>query len=118
MAYAQHFCGEYEMISKITLGQKHLSCGMVKADSGCCGEYASAKEYNCCENDYTQVTIDDATASNVVEFIFPVQFIASYLAVFQLHFPLADQALQPLYTKYDPPPLIKDIPVLYETFLI
>ena len=28
VTYAQHFCGDHEMMAKFTLGEAHLSCGM------------------------------------------------------------------------------------------
>ena len=35
VTYAKHFCGGYEVLSVVTLGEKHLSCGMIMNPDSC-----------------------------------------------------------------------------------
>lgn len=116
IAYAQHFCGDYEMMAKITLGQKHLSCGMVSQDSACGDEHT--EDHHCCDNNYTQISIDDATSVPTVVFTAPLQIVVWPLAIFQSQIVGYEDHGSTFYSAYDPPPLIKNIPVLYESFLI
>ncbi|MFC7356655.1 hypothetical protein ACFQO1_03070 [Jejudonia soesokkakensis] len=116
VAYAQHYCGEYKMIEKLTLGEEHLSCGMVLADTSCGDEHA--EDHDCCDNEYTQVSTDDNFAKAHFDINFDSPFVAAFVSVFVLNVSLTEDASVTSYTDYNPPPLIKDIPVLYETFLI
>ena len=43
--------------AQITLGEKHLSCGMTMELPGC--EDDPTKKPGCCENEYTHVDLDD-----------------------------------------------------------
>ena len=45
IAYAQHFCSGMEMMAEVTLGEKHLSCGMDEnALVSDCGDESVAPE--------------------------------------------------------------------------
>ncbi len=116
IAYAEHFCGDFKMLSEITLGEKQLSCGMAIADPACTEEFE--KDHNCCDNEYTSVNTDD----NFVKANFDIQLDPNVVATFVSVFvpPLATAYTSSInnYGDYDPPPLLKDISVLYETFLI
>lgn len=115
IAYAQHFCGDFEMLATLTLGEEQLTCGMA-VDDGCADE--STKEHSCCANQYTKVNTDDSFNSSEFDVQLPVHFVKAFVSVFvlQSNFEVATEKI--FYSEYNPPPLIKDIPVLYETFLI
>ncbi len=117
ITYAQHFCGDYEMMAKVTLGQEVLSCGMVTMNDPDC-EDESAEDHDCCDNKYTQIDTDDnfADASSDVQ-LSPV-FVASFVSVFLLHEAVVFNANNDHFKDYSPPPLGEDLCVLYETFLI
>ena len=116
ITYAQHFCGEFEMISKVTLGEAHLSCGMAMEVPGC--EDGDSETHHCCDTHYTAVSIDD----NFAKVNYDVAFYQSLAIVpfnsFALENVLADEVSADNYILYHPPPIFKDIPVLYESFLI
>ncbi len=116
IAYAKHYCGEFEMLSQITLGEENLSCGMVMEETSCDDE--QTEEHSCCDNEYTQVTTDNHFAKASFDIQFDQNFVAAFVATFVLNIPIADTITKDLYSVYDPPPIIRDIPVLYETFLI
>jgi hypothetical protein len=104
------------MMTKVTLGEEHLSCGMVMQDSSCGDE--QAENPGCCDNEYTQVTTDDNFTKARLDVKFDTHFVVAFVSIFMLKTPFLEEALFAAYIDYNPPPLIKDIPVLYETFLI
>ncbi|MBT8261830.1 MAG: hypothetical protein KJO05_03345 [Bacteroidia bacterium] len=115
IAYAQHFCGEFEMLSEITLGEKDLSCGMAMELPGCDDE---TDEHDCCDNEYTKVDTDDTFAKASFEFDPGENFIFAFYSVFVL-FQVENYPENPdFYKDYSPPPLERDLQVLYDTFLI
>ena len=119
IGYAQHFCGGHEMVSEITLGEQHLSCGMdVATPEDCNTETINATENHCCDNQFTTVDTDDTFAKVSFNFSFNHNFVAAFTQVFVLEYFEAYQANKHFYADYNPPPLDKDIPVLYQTFLI
>lgn len=115
IAYAQHFCGDFEMMAKITLGQEKMTCGMVMEDP--CNDEQD-EEHSCCDNEYAQVTTDENFAAASFDLQVPPVFAAAFVSVFVLNTETFTSKEQTLFTQYHPPPLIKDIPVLFERFLI
>ncbi|MFT4849555.1 MAG: hypothetical protein ACI83B_002099 [Sediminicola sp.] len=119
VTYAQHFCGEFEMLSKVTLGEEHLSCGMAMEVPDCDDDdYDDAEDRHCCDNEYTSVTTDDNFAKANFNIDFDKSFAIAFVSVFVLQQLVEYEASIDDYTLYYPPPLYKNIPVLYETFLI
>ncbi len=117
VAYAQHFCGEYEMMAKVTLGHERLSCGMVMQES-VCDQDKENDSHSCCNNQYTQVEFDDTLTQTVFEFQTIPTFNLINRGVSSCVSEILTLQKQVVYITYNPPPLIKDIPVLLETFLI
>lgn len=115
IAYAQHFCGEDEMISKITLGEKHLSCGMVVDIQGCDD---SEGAHDCCDNEYTKVDTDDRFDKADSEIDLNVDFLGAFTAVFVFQKIERFSSNNSYFKDYRPPPAERDLQVLYETFLI
>lgn len=116
ITYAKHFCGGFEVISTITFGEEYLSCGMVmNADS--CND-TEEEGLDCCKNQYKQIDIDDNFANSSFQVNLNVPFLASFISVFVLQvIEYQPQSLHS-YSYYDPPPLDKDISVLYQVFVI
>jgi hypothetical protein len=117
VTYAQHYCGEFEMLSKVTLGEEHLSCGMAMEVPGC-EDDDDAEDCHCCGNQYTSVTTDDNFAKANFNIDFNKSFAIAFVSVFRLQQVAEYKAGIDNYALYYPPPLYKNIPVLYETFLI
>jgi hypothetical protein len=116
ITYAQHYCGEFEMLAKVTLGEEHLSCGMVMEVPSC--EDNNVEDYHCCDNQYTSVTTDDNFAKANFSIDFHTSFSFAFVSVFVLRQVVEDKMSLDNLALYHPPPLYKNIPVLYETFLI
>ncbi len=117
LAYAKHYCGSIEMVSKVTFGEEHLSCGMVMSSTPCGDEHEEEGHF-CCNNKYLKVTTDAQYAKVAFAFDFTTQWFATIVEVFvPVALELPDEH-NVSYRYYRPPPLVKDYQVLYETFLI
>ncbi len=116
VTYAKHFCGDNEILSVITLGEKHLTCGMKMSSDTCNDE--KQKDPHCCKSKYENVEIDDNYANTPIYAIINLPFIKSFVSIFLLQLVSIDQQSLHFYADYDPPPLDKDVPVLYQVFII
>lgn len=117
ITYAQHFCGDHQMIAKVTIGQERLSCGMA-AVKDLCDESHKSDTHSCCNNQFTQVEFDDTVEQPLIEFqIIPLLKVINK-AFIPDGFEIRKLQKQVVYSVYRPPPLVKDIPVFLETFLI
>ncbi|MAO08817.1 MAG: hypothetical protein CL596_08910 [Alteromonas sp.] len=116
LAYAKHFCGGHEMLSEITLGEAHLSCGM-KMEASACGDELQ-DSHSCCSNKYLQVTTDDTFSKVDFDFNFDTQWFATLVTIFVLQEQILPESQNFCYKDYNPPPIQQDLQVLYETFLI
>ena len=116
VAYAKHYCGDYEMLSEITLGEKDLSCGMVMEIPAC--DQEEEDEHTCCDNQYTKVDTDDTFNKSTFDVNLNQDFVLAFVSVFVLrsvdNFPSENH----FFIAYSPPPLDRDMQVLYESFLI
>lgn len=120
IAYAQHFCGGMEMVSKVTIGEKHLSCGMnlETSEYDCNVEDASAEVHDCCENHITQIQTDENFTKASFDLKLDKTFVAGFTSVFVLKEVELTSFQKIFFADYTPPPLEQDLNILYETFLI
>ncbi len=120
IAYAQHFCSGMEMVAKITLGEKHLSCGMAEEtpDSDCNDETAAPEAHDCCKNHITKIQTDDNFAKASFDVKLNKAFVATFVSVFVLQEVEIASTEKIFFADYSPPPLEQDLNILYETFLI
>lgn len=117
ISYAQHFCGDFEIMATLTLGEEKLSCGMVTmADDACSDE--KEEGHSCCDNQYTKITTDENFNPAQDTFQLPTNFLAAFVSVFVFQTKIGASNKNVEFSEYNPPPLIKNISVLYETFLI
>ena len=117
ITYAQHFCGGHQMMAKVTIGQERLSCGMAPVKD-LCDESHQSDTHSCCNNLYTQVAFDDTVEQPVVEFQLTPVFEVDNNAIISSVSEILTFQQEVVYTIYNPPPLIKDFPILFDTFLI
>jgi len=116
VTYAKHFCGDFEVLSTITFGEKDLTCGMAMEADDC--DDNESKKYQCSKNKYENVDIDDNYSLASFDIQINIPFFAGFVSVFIIQ--QVDDASKSLhfYANYDPPPIDKDIPVLYQVFTI
>lgn len=117
LAYAQHFCGDNEMVATLTIGEEKLSCGMADLEGDTCAD-EKAESHTCCDNQYTQITTDDNFNASQDTFQVPANFATAFISICILQTENYATHRAANFSEYHPPPLIKNIPVLYETFLI
>ncbi len=116
LTYAQHYCGDFVMLEKITFGEEEMNCGMAMMDDDCGDE--EEEEHDCCDNQYTNVSTDDNFAQASYDIVLNDVVVSSFVSVFVLEQTLINNQELPQFSEYNPPPLLKNISVLYETFLI
>jgi hypothetical protein len=120
IAYAQHFCSGMEMMAQITLGEKHLSCGMVEdsLDSNCNDEAATPEAHDCCKNHITKIQTDENYAKASFDLKLDKTFVATFVSVFIMQEVEITSTEKNFFADYNPPPLEQDLNILYDTFLI
>jgi hypothetical protein len=116
IAYAQHFCGDFEMLSQITIGEKHLSCEM-KIQTQCC-DNKELNDQKCCENQYTQINTDDNFAKTTFDLHLNKTLVTFFVTIFKINQAVDYKTAFTNFSEYNPPPLIRDIPVLHQVFII
>ncbi len=115
-----HYCGGEVVKTRIMLGETHLDCGMAEMDETCNDFAGHGLEFDkppCCENRYQTFQVDNDFNSYPPLSILNVDFIIA-LVHSDIVVALFSKAKNSFYTDYSPPPLIKDLPVLFRTFLI
>ena len=117
ITYAQHFCGGHQIMAKVTIGQERLSCGMAPVKDLCDDSHQS-DTHSCCNNLYTQVAFDDTVEQPIVEFQLTPPLKANTTTFSASVYEILTLQKEVVYTLYNPPPLIKDFPVIFDTFLI
>jgi len=117
ITYAQHFCGGHQMMAKVTIGQERLSCGMAPVKDLCDDSHQS-DTHSCCNNLYTQVAFDDTVEQPIVEFQLTPPLKANTTTFSASVYEILTLQKEVVYSIYNPPPLIKNFPVLFDTFLI
>lgn len=105
------------MMAKVTIGQERLSCGMAPVKDLCDDSHQS-DTHSCCNNLYTQVAFDDTVEQPIVEFQLTPPLKANTTTFSASVYEILTLQKEVVYSIYNPPPLIKDFPVLFDTFLI
>lgn len=116
LAYAKHFCGPFEVVSKVTLGEESLSCGMKRYDPVC--EDEKNENHSCCSNEYVKVNTDDHFNKTVFNFEIQNVWVFIGAEVFKFEAVAHVEQKATILYYYRPPPLKEDLQILYETFLI
>lgn len=118
IAYAKHLCHGTEMLSQITLGEKDLSCGMGEGEDISCDLDAEHVVDPCCQNHFIKIQTDENFAKASFDVSFQQFFIASYVSIFLLNEIEIISGKNIFFAEYNPPPIERDLNILYDTFLI
>ena len=112
---SSHDCGGKRVKTVLNIGHADVGCGMAENPKNCSDEEEMASD--CCKNGFQNIQIEDDYTSQVsaIDFStdFVVAFVATYFNLFQ-----TIETEQDLFVNCSPPPLIKDIPVLVQAFLL
>ena len=116
-----HFCGGHAVKTSLSIGIKHLDCGMENVKVSCESalmQNAQFSETPCCEDQSQQLEIDDNRSAAGVSFQ-PIDFasIPFKVALFA-HFPLSQRNTTTGLNR--PPPLLNqpNFQVLFQNFRI
>ncbi len=118
-----HFCGGEPVEKKVVFGNTHLGCGMEEMDesvidpSNSSTAGTSFAEMPCCENEFQKVEATDDFLKDASSPAIHIDFV--YIHVLTLlgleSDPITDINL---YADASPPPLERDIQILFQTYLI
>ncbi|NQX97049.1 MAG: hypothetical protein HRT73_04100 [Flavobacteriales bacterium] len=112
---SSHICGGHKVKSVINIGITDVSCGMEKKKSDC--ETKSQMKDDCCQDEFQLIQNDEDYIQQITDFNFSdnflIAFVTSYVELLDTETTEID-----FYADHSPPPLIKDIPVLIQSFLI
>jgi hypothetical protein len=113
---SSHICGGKKVKTVLDLGVSNVSCGMEKTENKC--QTDKQMKSNCCQDEFQKIQIkDNYTQVFAKEKIITSDYVVLFVTVLFSFFP--NENIQSFtYKDYLPPPLIKDIPVLVQSFLI
>jgi hypothetical protein len=113
-----HFCGGHAVESLLAIGHQDVDCGMMDMEPTTHddGKTTFHKE-PCCADQYTTYEIEDDYSSTVnsIGVDGQILFALVYTSLFSIYH---SQDHSRPYVCYDAPPLLQDIPVLNQSFLI
>ena len=110
-----HYCGGEAVESSFTLGLQDLGCGMKDMNTPCGEEQSISK--SCCQNEHTVLQLDEnfsiknahASASSI--------FFVAFVSVF-INPQVFIEKNQIQFSINSSPTDVKDVQVLFQTFLI
>lgn len=119
-----HFCHGEVVETKILLGKMDLDCGMQNMREYCdITEKSTSHELYfgnvpCCQNEYQTIHVTDEFVKDAAQFSFSFNFSSAFIYSTLNPDLFSKSTTQQFYTEYSPPPLEKDLEVLFESFLI
>jgi hypothetical protein len=125
-----HFCGGEAVETKILFGETHLGCEMPDMAETCDipGESCDVShghlaqdiyfdKVTCCENVYQTFQVTNEFVNDVTPPFLHVNVAVAFIYT-TLNLDLFSKSTPQFYTEYNPPPLEKDLLILFQTFLI
>lgn len=112
---SSHICGGKRVKTEFGLMMSDVSCGMEISENSCSSE--EYMESNCCQNQFQTIQMNEDYSQPLTEIVSPTNFIITFIvALFSI---LPNTTIQTIFFRdYLPPPLVRDIPVLIQSFLI
>lgn len=118
-----HFCGGEAVEKKVVWASSHLGCGMEDMDesnkdaSNPTPTEESFSELPCCENEFQEVDVTDDFVKDASSFVINIDFVNIHVLTL-LGLDITPVAAKNHYAENSPPPLERDIQILFQTFLI
>lgn len=113
---ATHFCGGEISDQSLGIFKADLGCGMENDEPSTCDNDNSLKEASCCNDLVVSLKVKDSFKSQTKELKFDTSVAILVDRTLDLFNGGSDYSIE--FISYIPPPLIKDIPVLIQSFLI
>lgn len=113
---SSHKCGGKRVKTVLNLGATDVSCGMEKTSKKKCAGEKQMKS-NCCQDEFQNIQINDNFTQELTKESYLSDF--TILVVAELFDLLPNDNNTTLFFRdYLPPPLVRNIPVLIQSFLI
>lgn len=114
---SSHICGGKKVKTVMSITYSDVSCGMEEDSDRISCEKGSIMTSNCCQNEFQLVQFDKDYTQQLNEVEFNQDMAAVlFTVVFNLYSSETTQEI--FYSDYSPPPLVKNIPILVQSFLI
>lgn len=112
---SSHICGGKKVKTVLSVGAADVSCGMEKNANNC----ASTKKMkpNCCQDEFQLIQNDEDYSQQLTNFDFSPDFLISFIVSYVELYDRETNEID-FFADNSPAPLIKDIPVLIQSFLI
>lgn len=112
---SSHICGGKKVKTILSVGAADVSCGMEKKANNCAD--SSIMKKNCCEDEFQLIQNDEDFNQQLTQFDLSTDFVLAFvISYFELH--QGETITADCFKDNSPPPLIKDIPILIQSFLI
>lgn len=116
LSFATHFCGGHAAKHALLVDANDFGCGM--EDEITHEETDECNVQNkCCDTESIDLSIQDSFQLSISKDVSEHQVIMATVASILFTIPLTDKNVD-LYPDYQPPLYEKDIPVLFQSFLI
>lgn len=112
---SSHYCGGKKVKSALSFGESNISCGM-QPDKGCDNHKKQFKK-KCCENHYLNIEVEEDYTPQSVDYNFDINFTSVFLLIVSKFVtPILSDEYN--YNLHAPPLIVRNIPVLIQSFLI
>lgn len=112
---SSHICGVERIKTVLSIGNTDVSCGMETTKKDC--SHDKQMNSNCCQDEFQKMQLNDDYTKVITFKNFTPDFTIIFVAL--LFNILPTENVQTFsYKNYLPPPLVKDIKVLVQSFLI
>lgn len=111
---SSHICGGKRVETAFSLMKTDVSCGMEKEEK----TYSNGEQINsnCCQDEFQLVKVEEDYMQQYNKVEYNKEFVAVlFTVVFDL---FSLETHEGFYSDYSSPPLVRDIPVLIQSFLI
>ena len=112
---SSHECGGRVVKTVISVTNADVSCGMESKKSNCATQPKVKK--SCCKDNYLLIQGDQDYAQQVQAVDFSVDYLSAFVIAY-VELIQTETTQDDFFTDHSPPPLIKDIPILIQSFLI
>lgn len=111
---SSHYCGGKKVKTVLNLGKSDISCGMKNMTKEC-GNHKQFKK-KCCQNEFQEIQIEDDYIPQIADYNLDTKFAALFLFITSNIFNVETE--ENTFNNHSPPLLVRNIPILIQSFLI
>lgn len=112
---SSHKCGSITVDTVVSVVKADVSCGMERKESNCDSKPKMKKK--CCQDNYQLIQGDQDYTQQVNDDDFSTDFLTAFVITY-IELRQTKKTEEDFFIDHSPPPLIKDIPVFNQSFLI